>query len=114
MDSPDCPDIITANKGYDKLMLTSITQKTKLISTIMKEEILKLFWEMSKSTYPAGNSNHTNAILERDFETLIEKIILVKSKKYLSENAPECSNCHNQMKLHGIAYECRCGIVSVV
>ena len=80
----------------------------------MKEEIFKLFWEMSKSTYPAGTSNHTSAILEQDFETLIEKIILVKSKNDLSVNAPECSNCHNKMKLHGIAYECKCGIVSVV
>ena len=80
----------------------------------MKEEILKLFWEMSKSTYPSGTSNHANAIIEHDFDTLIDKIVLIKTKNDLSENAPECSNCHNRMKLHGIAYECKCGIVSVV
>ena len=80
----------------------------------MKEEIFKLFWEMSKSTYPSGTSKHTNAIIEQDFETLIDRIVLIKTKNDLSENAPECSNCHNKMKLHGIAYECKCGIVSVV
>lgn len=80
----------------------------------MKEQIEKLFWELSKSTYPAGTSNHTNAILESDFNDLIEKIVLVKAKTELSEIAPECSNCHNKMALHGVAYECRCGIVKVV
>ena len=80
----------------------------------MKEEIFKLFWEMSKSTYPSGTSNHTNAIIEQDFETLIDKIVMIKTKNDLSENTPECSNCHNRMELHGIAYECKCGIVSVV
>lgn len=80
----------------------------------MKDEIFKLFWEMSKSTYPSGTSNHTNAIIEKDYEELIDKIVLIKAKNDLLENAPECSNCHNKMTLHGIAYECKCGIVSVV
>ena len=80
----------------------------------MKEQIEKLFWELSKSTYPSGTSNHSNAILESDFNELIEKIVLVKTKTELSEIAPECSNCHNKMTLHGVAYECRCGVVKVV
>jgi tRNA(Ile2) C34 agmatinyltransferase TiaS len=80
----------------------------------MKDEIFKLFWEMSKSAYPSGKSNHTNTIIEQDYEELIDKIVLIKTKNDLSENAPECSNCHNKMKLHGIAYDCKCGIVSVV
>lgn len=57
---------------------------------------------MSKSTYPSGTSNHTNAIIEHDFDKLIDKIVLIKTKNDLSVNAPECSNCHNKMKLHGI------------
>ena len=52
----------------------------------MKEEIFKLFWEMSKSTYPSGTSLHTNAIIEQDFETLIDKIVMIKTKNDLSEN----------------------------
>lgn len=80
----------------------------------MKEQIEKLFWEFAKSTYPAGTSNHSNAILESDFNDLINKIVLLKTKENLIESAPECPNCHNTMGLYGIAYECRCGLVKTV
>ena len=80
----------------------------------MKKQIEKLFWEMSKSTYPSGSSTNTNAILEHDFNEIIDKIVLIKEKANLSDSLPECTNCHNKMQLYGIAYECKCGVVKLV
>ena len=61
----------------------------------MKEKILKLFWEMSKSTYPSGTSTHTNAILEQDYEALIEEIVNIK---------PGVSNCYDRADMEYAYY----------
>ena len=47
----------------------------------MKEELFIMFWEFAKSTYPAGSSTHVMAILEPDFEKLMDKIVDLKTKK---------------------------------
>lgn len=47
----------------------------------MKEELFKIFWEEAKGTYPAGESGHINAILETDFEKVIDKIIKLLEAK---------------------------------
>lgn len=55
----------------------------------MKKELFKIFWENAKSTYPEGESRHTRAILEEDFEKVCDEIIdLMNSKKLV-----ECRNC---------------------
>lgn len=41
----------------------------------MREELFRIFWEAAKGTYPAGESGYVNAILEADFEKVIDKII---------------------------------------
>lgn len=41
----------------------------------MKEQIFKIIWSNVKSTYPLGTSKHTNAILEQDFDKVINEIL---------------------------------------
>jgi|Laugrespbdmm15dd_1035085.scaffolds.fasta_scaffold95816_1 hypothetical protein len=41
----------------------------------MKEQIFKILWNNIKSTYTSGTSKHTNAILEQDFDKIIDEIL---------------------------------------
>lgn len=40
-----------------------------------KELLFLELWNRAKSTYPQGNSKHTNAILENDFDDLMGAVI---------------------------------------
>lgn len=46
----------------------------------MREELFRILWEEAKGTYPPGESGHVNAILEEDFEKVIDKIINLCNK----------------------------------
>lgn len=46
-----------------------------VVNKELKERLFLIFWEEAKSTFPAGTSSHTNAILEEDFEKVIDKIM---------------------------------------
>lgn len=80
----------------------------------MKEQLEKALWERAKSTYPGGTSKHTNALLEEDFNDFIEQVVKLCTIHHVVDMLPTCSNCKKEMKLHGVAYECSCGIVKVV
>ena len=80
----------------------------------MREELFKALWERAKSTYPAGTSGHTNALLEQDFDEFLDQVVKICTIHNVVDMLPICSNCKKEMKLHGIAYECSCGVVKVV
>ena len=52
---------------------------------IMKEKIKLIIWDKVKGTYPMGTSKHTNAILEDDFENLIDELFSLISNDIIND-----------------------------
>lgn len=50
----------------------------------MKEKIKLIIWDKVKGTYPMGTSKHTNAILEDDFENLIDELFSLISNDIIN------------------------------
>lgn len=50
----------------------------------MKEKIKLIIWNKVKGTYPMGTSKHTNAVLEDDFDSLIEDISKSTNRELLT------------------------------
>jgi GTPase involved in cell partitioning and DNA repair len=51
----------------------------------VKEKIKLIVWNKVKGTYPMGTSKHTNAILEDDFEGLVNELFSLISSDIIDD-----------------------------
>lgn len=80
----------------------------------MREELFKALWEMTESAYKKGTSEYINVLTEKKYEQFLDQVVKICTIHNVVDMLPICSNCKKEMKLHGVAYECSCGVVKVV